>query len=309
MPGGEGGFTLIELMTALMLSVVVGLAVYYMYSASIATYTTAEKELQFLAGFRTSTDFMEREVNSMCWKAGYLPVTGGTTFKPVNDGMLAVHFYHHCAAFYTSLDGIHIDWVAYYFNPPEPKVSWEDGVDNDNDDPESVLPPGDPRQGLYLLVDDKGSMMRQRRLDEDLLYEDYSAPYADLIPNFTSQGIDTGSTRTDATDLGDILAEGFTEIAFWYVYSKPGDETLYYSPEWPAEVNDTGDGDASDDTGFTWGGRGLSYLTVPLGIQIDFHYELDGVDRVLSKLMLIYSSKWHELSTLAAGAAGGGGGG
>lgn len=299
---GEAGFTLIELMAALLLSVVVGMAVYYMYSSSIATYTTAEKELQFLAGFRTSTDFMEREVNSMCWKAGYLPLTGGSTFKPVDGGMLATHFYPNCAAFYTSLDGVHIDWVAYYFNPAEGGVVWEDGEDNDNDDPEAggLLPPGDPRQGLYLLFDDKGSMMRQKRLDIDMTYDDYSLAYGDLIPNFTADGVDTGSTRLDSRDLGDIMAEGFTVISFWYVYSKPGDTVLYYSSQWPAEENDTGDGDSTDDTGLTWGGKGLSYLTVPLGIQLDFHYQLEGADRVLSKLMLIYSSKWNELSARSA---------
>ena len=84
------GFTLIELMTALTLAVVVGMAVYYMYSASITAYTAAEKELQFLAGFRTATDLMEREVNSMCWKAGYKPITSTNPgeFKPVDGGML-----------------------------------------------------------------------------------------------------------------------------------------------------------------------------------------------------------------------------
>lgn len=296
------GFTLIELMTALTLAVVVGMAVYYMYSASISAYTAAEKELQFLAGFRTATDLMEREVNSMCWKAGYLPITSSNPgqFKAVNDGMLRTHFFPHCAAFYTSLDGVHIDWVAYYFNPPEPAVAWEDGEDTDDDDPDvgGVLPPGDPRSGMYLLIDDKGSMMRQKRLDRDIPYDEYANDFSAILPDFSADDVYTGSTRLDSRDLGDIMSEGFDEIKFYYVYSKPGDRILYYTEQWP---HDSDTDTSGDDTGITYFGKGLSYLTVPLGIQIDFHYELEGADRVLSKLMLIYASKWHEMSATAAG--------
>jgi hypothetical protein len=102
----------------------------------------------------------------------------------------------------------------------------------------------------------------------------------------------------DGRDLGDIMSEGFSEIKFYYLYSNPGDRVLYYADKWPWDQDND---ESADDTSITYFGKGLSYLTVPLGVQIDFHYELDGADRILSKLMLIYASKWHELSAVVAG--------
>ncbi|HHN45864.1 MAG TPA: prepilin-type N-terminal cleavage/methylation domain-containing protein [Planctomycetes bacterium] len=293
--GGSAGFTMIELMVALSLAMVIGYAVYYMYTQSINSYSAAEKELRFLGGFRTSTDFLEREINSMCWKGGYLPVTGGGGLKTINSGMFTTLMYPNCVAFYTSLDGVHIDRVAYYFNPPEDQAVWNDGEDSDMDDPEPYLPMGDPRSGLYLLVDDKGSFMRRRWRDSELAYGDYSSAYADQLPTFALP-VGLGGLNYD---LGEIMSEGFSDIRFFYVYTKDKDRALYYAESWPFDTIDN-DPTNGDSTGYSWGGVGLSYLTVPLGVQIDFHYDLDGADRVLSKLMIIYSTKWQELLSYAA---------
>ncbi len=294
----RAGFTMIELMVALSLSLVVGYAVFYMYTQSIDTYSAAEVELKFLSGFRTSTDFIEREVNSMCWKGGYLPTSGAGLLKRINDGMFTVLFDAHVASFYTSLDGVHIDRVAYYFNPPEDQLVWEDDEDNDNDDPElqGKLPMGDLRQGLYLLVDDKGCFVRRKWQDKDLTYADYSnAVYMqDLGTGLPTFALPIGMTGCNA-DLGEIMAEGFTDISFWYVFTKANDKKLYYAEEWP--YDDDLDPKADQTGVITKGIIGASYLTVPLGIQIDFHYNIEGADRVLSKLMIIYSSRWQEILT------------
>jgi prepilin-type N-terminal cleavage/methylation domain-containing protein len=298
--GGRAGFTMIELMVALSLALVIGYAVFYMYTQSIDSYAAAEKELKFLSGFRTSTDFIEREVNSMCWKGGYLPTSGGGGLKKVNDGMFTTLMFNHCFAFYTSLDGVHIDRVAYYFNPPEDQLEWENGEDDDNDDPQSegiLTDASDPRYGLFLFVDDKGSFVRRRWLDSDLKYTDYSsnnyyqtAGVSQGLPTFC---LPTGMSGAIA-DMGEIMADEFSDITFWYVYTNTDSYKLYYADRWPYDD----DADVrGDKTGLKWGTPtvGLSYLTVPLGIQVDFHYQLDGADRVLSKLMIIYSSKWQEL--------------
>ncbi|MBN1809491.1 MAG: prepilin-type N-terminal cleavage/methylation domain-containing protein [Planctomycetes bacterium] len=298
--GGAGGFTMIELMVALSLAMVIGYAVFFMYTTSISSYSAAEKELKFLSGFRTSTDFLEREVNSMCWKGGYKPYSGGGVLKPINDGMFTTLLFEHCMCFYTSLDGVHIDRVAYYFNPAEDQLEWEDGEDNDNDDPEgqTMLPMGDPREGLLLMYDDKGSFMRRRWRDEDLVYADYSsATFAGDPDGLPIYALPAGHMSCGTGDLGEVMADGFTDILFWYLYTTNDDEKLYYAEIWPFDQ----DGDTSaDDTGLSWGGVGISYLTVPLGVQIDFHYDLDGADRVLSKMMIIYSSRWQEYQSYAA---------
>jgi type II secretory pathway pseudopilin PulG len=295
--GTAGGFTMIELMIAISLAVALGFAVFYMYTSSMDSYATAEEELRFLQGFRTSTDFVEREVNSMVWKGGYLPSSGGGGLKRVDDGIFRTHFSDHCMVFYVSLDGVHIDRAAYYFNPPEPQLTWNNDEDDDMDDPDPFIDASDPRKGLLLLYDDMGSFMRRQWRDHvsekvQLHYSDYVADYMNELPSFVGGQL--------SYDLGDIMADGFSDVSFFYVFTRPGDSKLFYADHWP--FADPGSTDTTKDgTGLKWGGVALSYLTVPLGIQIDFHYELDGSDRVLSKLMLIYSSKWQELQSLASG--------
>jgi len=239
----------------------------------------------------------------MCWKAGCLPTSGGGGLKRVDERMFTTLMVNHCMAFYTSLDGVHIDRVAYYYNPPEDQLVWEDNDDSDGDDPQLYLDSSDPRFNMDLLVDDKGSFMRRRWRDADLTYDKYydSTYYsrADGLPNCALDS--TGLTGCGDYDLGDVMADGFSDITFWYVYTLPGDPKLYYADKWPY-TEDPGT-TTSDKTGLAWGAPplspevGCSYLTVPLGVQIDFHYDLDGADRILSKLMFIYSSKWQELQS------------
>ena len=48
------GFTLIEVMIATFLTVIISLLVFQMYRASISTFRRAERELRWLAAFRSA---------------------------------------------------------------------------------------------------------------------------------------------------------------------------------------------------------------------------------------------------------------
>ena len=140
------GFTLIEILISIGLTVIITLLVFMMYKSTMDTFRTAERELQWLAAFRSATDKMERELGSMAWKAVYRPAEGENTsgwtapdLKEINEGFQQILFLPNYVGFYTSLDGQSMDRIEYYYNPPEPKLLWENGVDDDNDDPNNGL--------------------------------------------------------------------------------------------------------------------------------------------------------------------------
>ncbi|MHC4916405.1 MAG: PulJ/GspJ family protein [Planctomycetota bacterium] len=89
-PGtASSGFTLVELMVAMFVTVLLGTIIVMAYNTSMQSYYRTEKQLQALAAFRNVTDRMEREVNSMVFKASVyghpVPVecTGGYGYAVV----------------------------------------------------------------------------------------------------------------------------------------------------------------------------------------------------------------------------------
>jgi type II secretory pathway pseudopilin PulG len=63
------GFTLVELLVAMFITVLLGTIVVMAYSTSIQSYYHTERKLQALAAFRNTTDRMERELHSIVCKA------------------------------------------------------------------------------------------------------------------------------------------------------------------------------------------------------------------------------------------------
>jgi len=75
----KSGFTLVELMVAMFITVILGTIVVMAYNTSMQSYYRTEKQLQALAAFRNTTDRLEREVNSMVFKSSVYahPVVAG----------------------------------------------------------------------------------------------------------------------------------------------------------------------------------------------------------------------------------------
>jgi type II secretory pathway pseudopilin PulG len=81
------GFTLVELMVAMFVTVLLGTIIVMAYNTSMQSYYRTEKQLEALAAFRNVTDRMEREVNSMVFKSSiygqpiYVESTGGYGYQ------------------------------------------------------------------------------------------------------------------------------------------------------------------------------------------------------------------------------------
>ena len=307
---GEAGFTLIELLVAMFLTIIVSMMVYTLYDVATGAFAATEAELLYLQAFRSITDKMEVELNSICYKVGYTPgkdenADGWTppTFKAINEGMLQIQFENQYIGFYNSTDGRTLDRAEYYYNPPEPKIYQDDGRDNDNDDPNVIFhadggyEPEDPTLPC-LLIDDKGSFMLRKTLDcdpVDWTYDDTDALGNDIYLSFDAYSAPfepPDFEAGDVKDTGDILADGIEDIRFWYIYTRVDKVEFQVSDVWPA------DDDAlptnGDNTPYMYGGKGLSYLCLPLAVQVDFTFETRGMERKLTKTVYLYSSLWNE---------------
>ena len=309
---GRKGFTLIEVMISTFLTVIISLLVFQMYRASIQTFRAAERELRWLAAFRAATDNIERELGSIVWKAGYKPAapehSQGSTppdFKPIDKGLFAIKFREDFIGFYTSLDSRHIDRIGYYHNEAEPRLLWNNGIDDDNDDPASdangvVLPPD-----LGLLVDDRGSFMRKRTPDVDLTFAEYDHTTASDWP------IPFGLTGSgDLYDDGDILADSIHDVIFSYVYitkveTPTGsgnfevEPVLRYAKSWPPQ-DAAGNLDTSHPANMLVRGatvtleKELPLLTLPLAVQVDFIFKHKGLEKRMTKMIFLYGSLWNK---------------
>ena len=308
---GQGGFTLIELMVAMFLTVIVSMMVYTLYDVATGAFAATEAELRYLQAFRSITDKMEVELNSICFKVGYTPgpgenVAGWTPpkFKAINEGMLQLRFENEYIGFYCSTDGRTIDRAEYYFNPPEPKILRDNGIDDDGDDPNVEADGYTPKRSELpcLLIDDTGSFMLRKTLDcdpvtweydetDDLgkyIYLTFEMYYEDLEPLDFEGGL--------VKDDGDILADGIEDVKFWYIWNRLNKKEFQMASRWPWDKDPL---PSKDETGYTYGGKGLSYLSLPLGVQVDFTFETRGMERKLSKTVHLYSSLWNEFLSRA----------
>ena len=117
-----------------------------------------------------------------------------------------------------------------------------------------------------------------------LWFHDYCADYVPIV--FSMGGV---------KDDGDILADGFDDVRFWYIYAKRGEEALQVTSRWPCGSEP----EAGDETGYTYGGKALSYLCLPQAVQVHFTFEARGFERELSKTIYLHSSLWNEFLSRA----------
>lgn len=315
------GYTLIELLIALGITMLIAATVFYLYTNVLRGMRRAEVELQSLAAYRTAVDTLERNLKYTVVKSGYVPADP-PRFKPLSDGLFRLQWpgrWNHLAGyaegkyqdgkcrylgFYTSADGVHVDRVEYYFNPPEPSALCANGVDDDHDDD-----PSDTANPIHLMRDDRGRLMVRRVRDSQITYAQYhnQAPAgADGIeapgfPVFCAPHL-TGAQDSDC-DRGETIAEGFSDIYFEFIYTSPrADGTLEFraASRWPAttDASDT----SRDESGQVWPDsradgrqpRALSFLALPLAVRVTFEFSTGAQARRYSHTLLLPQSQWHE---------------
>jgi prepilin-type N-terminal cleavage/methylation domain-containing protein len=314
--GRNSGFTLVELMVAMFVTVILGTVVVMAYNTSMQSYYRTERQLQALAAFRNTTDRLEREVNSIVSKSVVYPhpiivrkstsgywnvvfwdtrikylhgdawicgdsypwtisdnagsathvgsarpaLAPGDYWKVNPDGrsLYKVNFRPRYMGYYSSLDGFTIDRTEWYFNPPEERRLWNNGLDDDKDDPEGDL-------GLRILYDDQGCLMFRKKFDKDMVWrewdtaaaspneyrDEFHGPYsgAEFPPadkdgngeideiegplvNWDANG-DGTTDDDDKIDTGTVIGEGFTDLRFYYLYKLPDSDEFVYADWWP----------------------------------------------------------------------------
>ncbi|HOX08881.1 MAG TPA: prepilin-type N-terminal cleavage/methylation domain-containing protein, partial [Planctomycetota bacterium] len=219
------GFTLVELMVAMSITIILGMVVVMAYNSSMQAYVHTERKIQALAAFRNTADRLEREVNSMVFKAGvwerpiveyddgpgrfynqwwetmvkYIhgdptspnPGVSRRFNTPVNidwtraaDGrsMYQINFRPRYMGYYSTLDGFTIDRTELYYNPAEDRQVWDNGADDDGDDPV-----GDA--GLRTLYDDKGCLMFRKTFDRDMCWAEWYNPADMLAPRLGAANV------------------------------------------------------------------------------------------------------------------------
>jgi prepilin-type N-terminal cleavage/methylation domain-containing protein len=218
------------------------------------------------------------------WPYGfsYAPLTvtnAADWWKADNAGksLYRINFRPRYMGYYSTSDGMTIDRTEWYFNPPEEKRQWADGLDNDHDDPD-----GD--SGWRILYDDRGSLMYRKEYDENLVWQEWNVAagspneYADLYhgpysrATFPPGDLDgsgeleaselpahlggTGSNdeldgpvtnwdadengtvdNDDLIDTGTVIGEGFSELRFAYLYKLGTSDVFKYADWWPWDNN------------------------------------------------------------------------
>ena len=318
-------YTLIELIVSMAITLIIALTVFYFYLNVNEGFQRAERELQRLAAVRNATNAFERHLQCIVCKSGYVPGVP-PRFKGIHDGFCRLQWpgaQNHLAGyagglyqdgkcrylgFYSSPDGVHVDRIEYYFNPPEPKLKCSNGIDDDyDDDPSGQTNPS------HLFRDDRGRLMLRMVKDTNISYAQYGNWAPDgadgvstpTFPAFQAPHL-TGAAGSDY-DHGETVCEGFTDIYFEFLYTRPragsgGDNEFVYAPRWP----DTADlsGTSKDDTGQIWPRdasdgktpRGLSFLTLPLAVRITFVYEAGGTTQKLTHTIALPQSQWRQLA-------------
>lgn len=335
------GFSILELIIAISLTMVIAVVVFQIYKIAIDSYIDIRGSIQNLQAYRNAVDKIEIEMSGIVAKACYLPNNReiddplGSGFKALDEGIFRTRFLRHQLGFYTSTSPARIDRVIYYHNRSEDEEKLNNNVDDDNDD--------SPTIPLGHFVDDNGHFMVWRRNDKDLSYADYSAlmdgsadtledgtpnPKAATEPFFnpflnetgpTSFGIQEGTPQVAGTkDYGEILARSVNRVTFSYVWTQKGpggvgiDPKFQYAPVWPHKAYDAMTGlpadvaaarVTTDLTGYKYGlanvlskdhQKGLSFLALPIAVQVNFEFIRNGESEFLNKTIYIYRSNWND---------------
>jgi prepilin-type N-terminal cleavage/methylation domain-containing protein len=265
------GFTLIELLVAIAITLFLSTIVYQMYRVCLQTYSISNNQLKVLESYRSATDRMEIDLTSIVWKCNYINDTRYNVkpeFKAVHMGLFSIRFENQTLGFYTSLKPGKVDRVIYYFNPGEPPGMDNNGIDDDGDD--------DSNNHMYLMVDDKGSLMVQRASDEYICWDKAHAQAGGkYMPYYLQNGCgDDGYNKTwdpmkqwdivkgdwvtygagtKPYDEGDIMCENLQSIKFRYAYIEQGGTSYKNANVWPwVDKNDDGKYDDNMDQPATW---------------------------------------------------------
>lgn len=334
------GFSILELIIAISLTMIIAVVVFQIYKIAIDSYIDIRGSIQNLQAYRNAVDKIEIEMSGIVAKGCYLPHNRNADgFKAVNSGLFQIRFLRHQLGFYTSTAPAKIDRVIYYHNRAEDEEKLSNNVDDDGDDPPPPMPP------LGHFVDDNGYFMVWRRNDSDLGYDDYSAPItgtADKLdfvtanplvalqpffnPRLDQTGLNPSTFGSNegtpavaaAPDTGEILAKNVKRVTFAYVWTQKGvggvgvDPKFQYANCWPVEDYDPVTGVQTDNlpdqdkTGYQYGvnipgvpnfgdhRKGLSYLSLPIAVQISFEFIRNGDSEFLSKTIYIYRSSWND---------------
>lgn len=328
------GLTLVEVLVAVSLALILIFTSYHMFQALTRSVGRAEEDRLMMGGIRAVTESLQRDLECAVVKAGYRPDGG---FKALDGGLFRLQWPHAPGAaphlrsdhpdyaryqdgrcrylgFYTSGDRERIERVEYYFNPGEASALRFNRLDDDGDQP----------GGTGALVDDSGSLMLRRVSDADLAYDACAEAFPAAPPALQPgppwlTGHPGNAGGSTGGDDGTILVNDLEDVTFRFLYTRrerPGDATtpvaprFEYADRWPfdAEEDLETPGEASwaeDSTGERWprteaGGRrpkGLSYLCLPLAVEVRIEYSREGIPRVYAHTMVLPGSQWHEFLT------------
>ncbi len=321
------GFTLIEVLVSMTITMVLGLAIFFFFTNLSSGMQRAQNELLALAAIRTATATLERQLRFMAAKSGYVPGTP-PRFKALNEGMFRLQWpgatdhlagYAHgqyqdgkCRylGFYTTENGNTVDRVEYYFNPPEAALKCANGADDDFDDD-----PSDAANPLHLMRDDRGRLMLRRVMDEQMSLAQYhnqppagaDAADAPPFPAYAAPRL-TGAAGSEF-DRGEVVAEGFSDVYFDFVYTRRDPsaapvsalgKNFHFAARWPLSA--TPDKTEADETGERWPRdaadgkqpRGLSFIALPLAIRVHFLMPAGAQTRHYTHTLVLPQSQWHE---------------
>ncbi len=194
------GFTILELLVSITLTMVIGTAVLALYANYLRLYKRTRTELEFLAALRNVTGDMERQINAMVYKAGYYksltpfypvsvppdppppdplwwheePAGSGAGWKYIHEGLFQCHFKSDYLGFYVAEQENLVHRAEYYYNPGEGKHLVNNDKDDDGDafydtNNSGIIDEGDD------WVNDNGTFVVRKTLDAHLLYDDGDA--------------------------------------------------------------------------------------------------------------------------------------
>ncbi len=203
------GFTLVELLVAMAITVILGMVVVMAYNSSMQSYYLTERKLQALAAFRNTADRLEREVNSMVFKSGvwerpvveydsgpgrFYNIWWETMVKYINGDPTSpnpgisrrasspVNMDWQVASDGRSLYQINFRprYLGYYSTPDgftidrtelyfNPPEDKQVWANGEDDDADD---PGGAT-GLRILYDDRGCLMFRKKLDEDMVWAEW----------------------------------------------------------------------------------------------------------------------------------------
>jgi hypothetical protein len=103
------------------------------------------------------------------------PININWSTAPDSRSIYQINFRPRYMGYYSTLDGFTIDRTELYYNPPEDRQVWDNGEDDDGDDPDGAA-------GLRTLYDDKGCLMFRKKFDRDMCWAEWYDPAVKLAP-------------------------------------------------------------------------------------------------------------------------------